>query len=152
MLVALILMFAPKLIGTQVSNPIEVLLNSELIPWDQIEQVYGAVCVATAALIGVSWYSFKLTGRRKWVRRHTAAVMMSAVLLIVAAVILQPELDEITRMAWWYLALLPWLASISTRSSVSLVRLTVRRREFTPHNQRILLRAKDQTADRNIKW
>ena len=42
------------------------------------------------------------------------------------------------------------MASISTASSVALVQLTVTRREFIPQNQRLLLRAKTETADRKI--
>lgn len=70
-------------------------------------------------------------------------MILSAVVLLIAAVTRWLTGDDLVYWPWLTSALAPWLASVMTGSSVALVRLTVRRREFRPSSHLLLFRAND---------
>ena len=135
LLAAIVLAIVPSFVAVEIPAAIDSSIRSGLSAANYVGSVFGVVCAVSALLVATSWHLFRTTGRRKWRRRYLVTVIWSNVLLFTTAATSLLGADEMIRRTWLLSGLLPWLMSASTGSSVALVHLTVKRREFVPANQ-----------------
>ena len=150
LVIAIAVAILPTMFGIDVPAATDLVFRSGLFFGDYLGPMLAAVCTGLTLAVAVCWYAFGTTGRRKWSRRYSASVMLSIVVLLIAGIIRWLVGDNLVRWPWLASSLAPWLATTLTGSSVALVRLTVKRREFKPRNQLLLYIAKDSMTDWKI--
>ena len=150
LVIAIVVAILPKMFGVEVPAATDLVFRSGLFFGDYLGPTLAAACTGLALAVAVCWYAYSTTGRRKWSRRYSFSALLSFTVLLIAAATRWLGGDDIVYWPWLGSAFAPWLASASTGSSVALVRLRIRRREFKPRNQLLLLKAKDSLTDSKI--
>lgn len=115
------------------------------------EYSFVILCVTVSLTVVRSSSGFITTGKSKWSRRHSLSSRLSFVILLSAAGSRWLLAEPAFSWPWLVAALLPWAAAAATISSVSMTRLAVRRREFSPSNRLKLFRSRDSMADSSIR-
>ena len=150
LIAAITIALIPKLTGVQFADYSNINIQLVIVENDSTIAVFSLICAVSALFVIASWHLFVTTGKRTRRRIYLVARITSAVLLIGIATLISLDAIDLQQSGWLALGFIPWVASISTTSSVAIVQLSVTRREFIPPNQRLLLRAKTEVIDRKI--
>lgn len=92
-------------------------------------------------------------GRKSWSQRYIILLILGGTNVLLSGVLI--GLFDRDSVEWikYSSSLGPWLVSILTASHVALTRLKISRREFTPSNQVVLLKATDELTNvRTGRW